>query len=99
MKKQKIALGFLLTSAVIMSVLLVVLPQHPQEAFGGMSAVGRNYILLTSDTLGGAGGDEFIDVIDSNSGKMVVYQMKSGILTPINAGDVTQYLMSSGSRR
>jgi hypothetical protein len=91
MKKQKIAIAFLLTSALVLSVLLVILPQHPPAAFGGMSAVGRNYLLMTSDVLG-AGGDEYVDVIDTNSNKMVVYQIKDGALVPMNAGDLTRAL-------
>jgi len=76
MKSQKIAISVLVSTALILSVLLVLLPQHPRFAAAAMSAVSRDWIMITSDQ-SGAGGDELVTVIDSRNLKMATYGVKS----------------------
>jgi hypothetical protein len=86
MASQKIIVAFLVTSALVLSVMLIVLPQHPQTASASMSSIGRDYILLTSDETGS--GSEFINVIDTRALKMVVYQVQGDKITPLNIANL-----------
>jgi hypothetical protein len=75
MKSQNIIVGFLVSSALVLALLLVLTPPHPQPANAAMTAVGRDYVLVTSEAGMGGPGTEYITVVDTRSLKMVTYQI------------------------
>ncbi len=82
MASQKIIVAFLVTSALVLSVMLIVLPQHPQSANASMVSSNRDYILITSDEPGGS--NEFVSVIDTKVWKMMVYQISNNKIVPVS---------------
>lgn len=87
MKSQKIIIAVLVTSALVLSVLLILMPQHPQVANAAMNAVGRDYTLLTSEQPGG-GSDEYINVVDTRNNRIILYAIQKDRLVALNGRDL-----------
>ena len=94
MKSQKIIIGFLVGSALVLSLLLVVMPSNPQTANAAMMAAGRDYMLLASDDANGTAGPELISVMDTRTLKVVVYDIHTDRLIPVAAQNVSRFFVA-----
>jgi hypothetical protein len=85
MKSQQLLIPSLLTSAVLLALVLIAMPNRTPARADGVN-VGRDMTLVTIPVAtSGIAVDDYLAVVDNRTGDSVIYQINNRGLEAINA--------------